>query len=525
MKKSLTGARQRTISFALKVAALLVGINFLAACAVTPKALDASELGIYAQDKMDRVTAGQEPITHSISLYEAIARALKYNLDQKVELVQQTLRVKELNLSNYSGLPSFVANSGYAGRSNDYGSTSISLLSQKQSLEASTGQERQDLASDVTLSWNILDFGLSYVRAQQASDQVLIAGETRRKVLSRIVEDVRTAYWRAVTSEHLVARLHSLEARTKRAIVDSHKLFEDKLTSPVTALTYERELIEIQREAQRIDGELKIARSQLAALMNLPPDARYSLNTSHGGAPALHLGKSTRELVKIALENRSEMREVIYKTRINAKEAEAALLGLLPGINVFLGVDADTNKYLYNSNWIGWGAKASWNLMKVFQYPQTQAVIDGQDRLLDERALALTMAVMTQVHVSRVRFAHAQDELKTAGQYKDVQHKLIEQMRASAQTDKISEQTLIREEMNLVVGDVKYDLAYANVQNAYANIFASLGLDAFPADDIGTTSVKDLAGKLRKTWVALGNLSVIKPIVPESISPIVAASK
>ena len=43
----------------------------------------------------------------------------------------------------------------------------------------------------------------------------------------------------------------------------------------------------------------------------------------------------------------------------------------------------------------------------------------------------------------------------------------------------ISEQTLIREEMNTLVAEVKYDIAYAGLQNAFGNVYASMGLDPF----------------------------------------------
>ena len=99
--------------------------------------------------------------------------------------------------------------------------------------------------------------GLSYVRAKQAGDEALIANEMRRKVVNRVIEDVRTAYWRALASEHLVARLRGLEGRVRSAMAESRKLFNDRQTSPVAALTYERELIEIKRELQRMEGELK----------------------------------------------------------------------------------------------------------------------------------------------------------------------------------------------------------------------------------------------------------------------------
>jgi hypothetical protein len=136
-----------------------------------------------------------------------------------------------------------------------------------------------------------------------------------------------------------------------------------------------------------------------------------------------------------------------------------------------------------------------------------QAVIDSQDAMLNERALALTMAVMTQVHVSRIRFLHAKKELRIAGEYRDVQRRLLDQMRAEASAERISKQTLIREEMNTLVAEAKYDIAYAQMQNAYANLFSSMGLDPYAWEIDRSTDVKSVTASLKKLWFERGDFN------------------
>ena len=55
----------------------------LAACAVSPEPFSYVQLQTMSIGFATRVTADQEPVHGSISLYEAMARALKYNLDFK----------------------------------------------------------------------------------------------------------------------------------------------------------------------------------------------------------------------------------------------------------------------------------------------------------------------------------------------------------------------------------------------------------------------------------------------------------
>lgn len=520
-RKYLDGRRKHRS--ALRLLGVTAFAAALAGCTIRPEPLSQAELGAYAVDKLRRVGSDQPLPSRRIDLYEAFARALKYNLDQRVELMQTAVRARELTFASYSMLPNFVANSGYAGRDNYNASSSISVLTQRQSLEPSYSQDKNFVASDLTLSWNILDFGLSYVRARQASDAVLIAEECRRRVVSRIIEDVRTAYWRALTSQRLATRLRALEARVEGAIGSSRKLYDERQTSPVTALTYERELIEIKREAQRVEADLLVARSQLAALMNLPPDYPLQLAEMEGVEAGIKLGVADGDLVRVALENRSELREVAYRQRINGREATAALLEMLPGINVLVGGNADSNRLLYNSNWVGWGARASWNLLNVFRYPERTGLIGAQDALLDQRALAVTMAVMTQVHVSRIRHRLAMKELQTAASFRSVQRRIVQQMRAAAYVESASEQTLIREEMNTLIAEVKYDLAHAAVQNARANVYASLGLDTFPTAMIDATDLPTLKAAVQSSWLGVGAVYADPPPIPRvPMQPVLA---
>ena len=64
---------------------------------------------------------------------------------------------------------------------------------------------------------------------------------------------MRTAYWRAVSATRLRSRLASLEGRVHRALKDTRALVSKGDSSPLTALTYERELVEIQREIRKLD--------------------------------------------------------------------------------------------------------------------------------------------------------------------------------------------------------------------------------------------------------------------------------
>ena len=476
----------------------VLSVVLLGGCAVIPMPLTSEEIVAGTQDKLTRVTRDQEPLSGVVDLQEAMARALKYNLDQKVEIYETALRTAELGLAHYSMLPNAVANSGYAVRNNQSGSSSFNLLTGTQNFGYSTSQDIRDRTAELTFSWSVLDFGLSYVRARQAADKALMAEEARRKVVHRLMEDVRTAYWRAYSAQKLASNLKTLERRTKTALAGSTALTDDRTTSPLTALTYRRELIEIQRTLQELQRELAVAKYQLAALMNVAPGTPFTLAAPSSGPLSTYMSAPVSEMVQVAIDNRPEIRDIDYRKRINMREADAALLEMLPGIQLYAGPNYDSNSFLLNHDWLSWGAKASWNLMKVFQYPAKRDLITGQDQALDQRALALTMAIMTQIHVGRARMFHFRREIETASAYQRTQQELLRAIRSEFTANKVSEQTLLREELNAAVGQVRLDIARASLETANANLLASMGLDPRGDGISRTSTVAQIAAVLRQ---------------------------
>lgn len=492
---NMTKSSQR-LAIAIAVALVVSG------CAVSPKELSEADNLAFGSDKLARADMNQQPISGSVDLYEAMARALKYNLDVQVEVMEAALRLRDIDLANYATLPNLVAGSGYAGR-NKADDTTPST------------SDPNVLTSDLTFSWNILDFGLSYVRAQQASDQALIQVEAKRKIANRVIEDVRTAYWRAVSYDRLVRRMRGLEGRVQQALRETRSLSASGDTSPLIALTYERELIEVKREIETLENELSLAKSQLAALMNVRPGTPFNLVAPKRANTKLNLPSDPGQLYLVAAANRPEMREVNYETRVNEKEVKAALLQLLPSFNLYAGLNYDSNEFIAQNEWVSYGAKVTWNLLKLVSMPAVKARSDAAREVLDKKALSVAMAVMTQVNVSQVRHAHLRKSYGTAAALSNVQHRILNQVRAETQADKTSQQLLIREEMNTLLADAKADMIYADLQNAYANVYASLGINPFPEGIDLSQPVDVVARQLRDMWTERGNAPKLQVVSAE----------
>jgi outer membrane protein TolC len=496
MKPSLVSV----VAQALRCLALSGMALSMGGCTIIPTPVDANLSAPKAKQRLDSLIAAEEPIHGTITLYEAMARALKYNLDHKIELMDELLKQRQLELRSFDMLPTLVASSGYSNRSNDAGARSRSLISGNQSLEPSTSSERSNITADLSLSWDVLDFGLAYVRTQQQADERMISTEKRRKVVNRILEDVRTAYWRAVSADRTFKKLVDLEGLAQRSLRQAEEMEERRIVAPLTVLGYQRDLLQVQGDVQRLQRELALAKSQLAALMNLRPNADFKLTLPDRTDIMPELPGSTDEMVLTGLRFRPELREAAYRQRINRLEMNAAFLRSLPSLKGVLGFNQDSNDYLFEKNWISQSAKLSWNLLNVFRYPAEKRAIQAEAAVLDQRDMALTMAVMTQVHVARLRFVRLSQELNTISRSQAVQERILLLSRSGYKVKSISQQSLVREELNSVLSEVRYDTAYADLQNSYANLYASMGLDNFAVDITSDMPISALTKALEDHW-------------------------
>ena len=133
--------------------------------------------------------------------------------------------------------------------------------------------------------------------------------------------------------------------------------------------------------------------------------------------------------------------------------------------------------------------------------PQTK-VIEVQEHLLNVQSLALTMAIMTQVHVTMAQVTIANSDVLNSKAYLETQKQIETQVRYAWRATRISEQTFIREKLNNLLAEIRYEAAVAELSTAYASLLATVGEDPLPTNFTGNT-MPELAHALRVRWDAL----------------------
>lgn len=498
-------------------ALIAVAVSFaLAGCAsVKPDPLQAKEVEQRVQKDQVSLYAEQEPITGPITFNDALARALKYNLDYRLKQMESALASGLADVSRYDMLPKMLVSAGYVWRNNDSGGTSVGIETGEVSLIPSSSVERNHAMAGATFSWNLLDFGMSYFRARQQANQYLIAEERRRRVAQSLLSDLRTSYWRALGAQRLSKQADALIARVYQALAKSREAEAQGLLPPVQALAYQRALLDSLSQLNARRQDLEVAKRELAALMTIPPGTPFTLADEKEpqlpGVPA-----NLRQLEDIALEARPELREEDYRKRISADEARRQITALLPGISFDVGPQYDSNKYLYNNSWIEGGVRVSLDLFRLAAMPSIMKANEAQESADDARRLALSMAILTQVRVAVERYRMSLIDLDLASEGARVDTRMARYARNALSTRTDSELEAIRTETRALLAEFERYAAYAQAQAAFGRIYNSVGLDVLPGN-IDNSTIADLSKKLdqalhdseRKNFLETGALAPV----------------
>ena len=492
----------------------------LAACSATkPVEYTKEEVRQRIIQDQAQMYANQESVTAPITFYEAAARALKYNLDYRLKLMESALASDLRDVSSHEMLPRLVASAGYAGRNNDSGGTSIGIEDRQQSLRASTSEERYRQIYGLGLSWSLLDFGVAYYRTQQKTDQILMAEERRRKVAQNVLQDVRNAYWRALSAQRLMPQVDRLLVRTHQALLSARQAENQGLLPRQEVLSYQRALLDSIYLLTVRRQDLEFAQAELSALMSLPPGSRLML--ADQVEPVLpQISPDMNKLELLSLNNRPEIMEEWYRKRVNENDLKIAKTQLWPNVSLDFGYKYDSNKYLYNNDWNETGLQVSMNLLRLLQLPSLNRAAESQTKTDDMRRVALSMAILTQVRVGTLRYQLARQEVEFADQSLRVDQSLLSYAEAARTTSYGSELEVIRAEGRYLLSRYQREAAYSSAQAAWGRLYNSVGLDTLPKE-IEKQDIKTLAREIQRTidTQERSNLLVNTQEVPRTLRP------
>lgn len=506
---------------------IILSTIIFSGCSIKPEPILPEKIKEDVENNLLYLNKISQPITNAISLNEAIDRAINNNLSRKLDLLSTALAEQKIDIVAYEALPSLTTKAGYSERNNYAASSSVPFTDGEPgelSNSYSVSQDKKSTTAGVAFSWNILDFGLSYVRANQQADRFLIAKEKERKSIHNIKEEVRNAYYQAVSADELLKNIQPIMKEVNKALDDSQNITKLNLDSPIKSLTYQRELLEVIRSLNTLEENLIKSKIELSKLMGLRPGTHFELSEKIKDKYELPIVEiPIDKLEKYALENRPELQETRYQERISQDEVKAVMLKMLPGIDLNAGYSSDNSKYLLNNDWISYGANVSWNLLNVFNANLNHKLAKTQIELAKQQKLALSMAVVSQVHISMLDFEQAKKDYKLSEKYFGVAKEIYKIIENENVLDMNGNLSLIKEKLNYLISNLRLSSSYAKVQNSYGKIISSVGNEEIfnkPIEVIETPIIEQKQKEIIKTEeIKVEKQTSPTPAVEEVVEP------
>lgn len=456
----------------------------LSGCLTLAKPIDRDDQEREISQSIQQLVDSQEPISGTVTIDEAVARAILYNIDARLKLQQRLIAEGDVDLARMGLLPQISGKAGLTSRSNDGASTSLKLDSpQNGPGEPSISQDRTRRTAGIELGWNMLDFGISYFSARQSQNKAYAAEEQRRKTVQTIVHDTRVAYWRAAVAERFLHDVATLVHRVNRSLTRLQEIERLKLLPPQAILERQKSLYETLRQVQNLRKDLVLAKGELAVLMGLPPGQDFALTPfdtlASGGKP---LVKTTiGALEKMALANRPELLENGYDLRVGEDELRKSWVRLFPGVEVNYNLNYDSNSYLIDQTFRQFGLNMSVRLFDILTGPDhIKASRLGVD-VLKSRRIAIGLAVLSQTHFAYTEYREAIQDL-------DLNEKLLEidRKRLDAVTSKklrsVTEEEVISTQLDFLLAQLRRDVSVSDAYAARDKILVSIGADPINSD-------------------------------------------
>jgi outer membrane protein, multidrug efflux system len=456
----------------LSISTLLIGVFLMSSCA---KPKDISHLR-QENAKMDReelyknVVVPQGPLV----LQDFLALGLMQNFDIKMKQ-QQYLVQKELATSEQlKMLPSLEANADWSQRSNYDASGSINVDTGAVNFADSISETRSTQVQGLSMAWNVLDFGITYLRSRQEMGREVIALQEYKRLKQNTILDITDSYWRSVVAlkakDGATYLIQVIDNRQKSL----DKQMASKSVSEVDGLLNHKSLIEMEIKLQNYERELSITKSTLARLAGLPSSADFELANVDLLALDIKM-PSVQELEELAFLNRPELFVNDQQVEIALDDVRISLLSMLPSANLSATYNHDNNNFLMNKTWYSAGINAAWDLFSLPQKYYQKKSSEERVGVAKNARLAMSIAMLSQVHLSYLEYQDAMRQYELAVELSSVKTRLLEAGKKGKKQGESDSADVLNLETEALLAQIYKTNAYSDLRIALERIANTVG--------------------------------------------------
>lgn len=473
---------------------LLILVVISSCCRCNPQRLLA-ERAIKASQDQQYLDDNIDLPKRCLTLQDIIDISLENNLDLAVKAQEYAIQREVATRTALRMLPDLNVGIDWTYRNNQPAGSSLTLTDKFPPLPPGPYQvstEKRTYFWNISLAWNLLDFGLSYFQAQAECDRLIVAEMEYERVKQNLILTAVQRYWRAIISKRAVDIAAPLlkELERQKKILESH--LNDQLYFSLDQLypklnrIYQREIqlkgfndrTDSSDPTQGYEKEYQNAMFDLANLMGIPPDTKFELCPVNEFPYALDYG-DLRVLEEAALVNRPELYSSDAKENVGVEAVYAAILQELPGIRLFRTFNRDDNKFLLHHSWWQVGVQTLWNLLSIPGHYYESLIGQEQQVLAVRNRLVESMAVLTQVQLSNVLYEQNLEQYLLAKRLADSYEKMINVLVEERQIGKVGAADLLQNQIDAALARISQLKIYAELQFSVERMNNAIGLPRY----------------------------------------------
>lgn len=424
----------------------------------------------------------EEPLT----LEQVVDIGLRNNLEIRIKKLDQEIASKETLAQKLRMLPGLNAEGTWMKR-DLLRKSDVYDWQRDQDLPDTTVSELKERGTaNLSLTWNVLDTILAYVRSGQSEMRELVLEKQRRRQGQQLALDIIRSYWQAAAVEDALDHVKVTENRLKTVNEEIERAVAAGDVDKMDAADSKLRLKELELTIRQLQANLSTSRLDLAQLMGFNQNVQFTL-----ARPPIHpiiarlphpSELDIDALEEYALKNRPELYEKDLQYMIHKEHVKSAILKLFPGLNFFASTHYDDNRLLLSNTWNTVGANIGWNLLDI---PAGIAALQGHEKAVDmaeAQRLMMTVGVITQVHIALLDYAIKVDRFKLLEETYLLAADLLNMARKKFEGGMLPQLAVTQRYLEEMAAKLRRDEAVVDLLVAHKRLCVSIGIDPMQCD-------------------------------------------
>jgi outer membrane protein TolC len=418
------------------------------------------------------------PGTLEFTLDQAIEFALEYNLDLRVQEAQVQVAGDAIGRELIQMLPDLNVSTLYSRRNNLPSSILQSVDPAIPIPPFSFGALQSTNTWNVDFAWNILNTGIQYFGVKEAKNTQLAQEFLYQRTAQNLIQSVVSTYWLVATMQESERKIDELTVISRdlavklRAQVEEGHIALQQATELIGRIYYQ------QVQAKLFLLSYQGAIDQFKGLLGIPPNVHVILQapkelTIPGSLPP------PNQLHMIALTHRPELYQADLQMAIYEDELRAAILEIFPALSPFIDFTWDANPFLAYNYWASCGFKTLYNLLSIPLSINDQMTAEDQIRLARAQRVALSISILSQIHVAYALYQDALDRFKDAKIYWEAKKNSYELALAKKNLHAIGDLDYVFPLSDLGYAETQMNLFYVQMMGYLEQINNAIGIPRY----------------------------------------------